>query len=175
MDEEPILFYTRDGEYGFLSNFTRAEQMCMIPPWVRGSGDIPIRFPTNEHYFQACKADNIETFLWIVGARDEDDSNPFLAMKAGRSLRPGKELVDGWDDLRVGVMLDGLRAKFSQNADLKEKLLATGDRPIHEDSPTDSFWGWNAPSQGNIPQPGFGKDMLGKLLVQVREELLIRN
>ncbi len=56
-------------------------------------------------------------------------------------------------------MKNGLRAKFTQNSDLKEKLLATGNAVLHEDSPTDMIWGAK------------GKDMLGKLLMQIREEL----
>jgi predicted NAD-dependent protein-ADP-ribosyltransferase YbiA (DUF1768 family) len=42
---------------------------------------------------------------------------------------------------------------------LKEKLLATGDAILHEDSPTDVFWGKK------------GEDWLGKLLMKVRDEI----
>jgi predicted NAD-dependent protein-ADP-ribosyltransferase YbiA (DUF1768 family) len=66
-------------------------------------------------------------------------------------------------------MLHGLRCKFSQNTDLAAKLLATGDAVLHE-SPkggfTDSFWG-NTP----LPDGRPGASHLGRLLMQVREEL----
>lgn len=139
---EEINFYTRDGEYGWLSNFYRAKQVVGV-----------LVYPTNEHYYQSQKARDKFVHDWIGSA-----PTPFLAMQAGRSLRRGKELVDNWDDMKVDVMLKGLRAKF-QNSELKAKLLATGDATIHEDSPTDSFWGIR------------GKDMLGKLLMRVRSEL----
>ena len=80
-------------------------------------------------------------------------------MEAGRSLRKNKELIDGWDDRKVEIMLKGLRAKFSQSKMLREALLETGNATIHENSPTDMFWGIK------------GEDMLGKLLMKVREEL----
>lgn len=38
-------------------------------------------------------------------------------------------------------MLIGLRAKFSQNKNLLEKLLATGDREMREHTPRDKYWG----------------------------------
>lgn len=138
-----INFYFRKKEYGWLSNFERAEQIVGT-----------IKYKTNEHYYQSQKASRAVDFFWI-----NDASSPFLAMKAGRSLRKGKELIDNWDNLKVKIMYEGLKAKFSQNENLKKKLLDTGDAILHEDSPSDMFWGKK------------GKDMLGKLLMEVRDEL----
>ena len=78
-------------------------------------------------------------------------------MKAGRSLRK-KEMVENWDEIKADIMLKGLRAKF-KNPELRKKLLATGNLPLHENSPTDMYWGIK------------GKDMLGKLIMKVREEI----
>ena len=138
MDE--INFYFRKKETGWLSNFWRAKQV------VRG-----YYYPTNEHFYQAMKANDNNIIQWISEA-----PNPFLAMKAGRSLRKGKEFIKNWDNLKVNIMYEGLLAKFSQNTNLKEKLLATEDAILHEDSPSDMFWGKK------------GKDMLGKLIMKVR-------
>ena len=60
-----------------------------------------------------------------------------------------------------GIALQA-RAKFIQHPDLREKLLSTGDAILHEDSPWDKYWGY---------AKGGGLDRLGKLLMQVREEL----
>jgi N-glycosidase YbiA len=138
-----ILFYGRDEEYGWLSNFERSIQV------VDGN-----EYPTNEHYYQAMKANSEEFRKWIA-----DAPNPFAAMKAGRSLREGKELRSDWDTFKFDYMYKGLIAKFSQNPELKRKLLDTGDIEIHENSPTDMIWGIK------------GQDMLGKLLMKVRNEL----
>jgi ribA/ribD-fused uncharacterized protein len=79
-------------------------------------------------------------------------------MMAGRNLRE-KELRPDWEEIKFDIMLKGLRAKFHQNHQLLEILLNTGDATIHENSPTDMIWGI------------LGEDKLGKLLMQVREEL----
>lgn len=137
-----INFYFRKEKYGWLSNFHRSEQI------VNG-----IIYFTNEHYYQSMMAKDPLVRWWIASA-----PNPFLAMKAGEALRKDKELRDDWNTMKVKIMLIGLRAKF-KNPLLRQKLLDTGNAILHEDSPTDKFWGKK------------GKDMLGKLLMQVREEI----
>lgn len=142
-----ILFYLRDDPYGFLSNFHRARQVV----------DAVI-YATNEHYYQSQRTTDRRLREWIRNA-----PTPFLAMIAGRTLREGKELSSDWNaSTKVGVMLKGLRAKFTQNEGLKEALLSTGNEVIHEDSKTDMFWGWC---------DGKGKDKLGYLLMIIRDEL----
>ena len=142
MSIKEIFFYSRDKDYGWLSNFAR------FPQVVDG-----IVYSTNEHFYQSRKAKDYSVCMWIASA-----PNPFLAMKIGRSLRP-YEMVDWTEEKRVEVMLKGLRAKFFGRKDTRELLLATGSAILHENSPTDMFWGVK------------GKDMLGKLLMQVRDEL----
>lgn len=143
MNVVEIDFYSRKSEYGWLSNFWRC------PIFIDGS---PYSYPTNEHYYQSEKAKDKKIKCWIRGA-----PTPYAAMLAGRSLR-SHEIVDNWDNKKVEVMLTGLRAKF-KNPELRQLLLNTGNAILHEDSPTDLFWGKK------------GKDMLGKLLMQVRDEI----
>jgi len=138
-----IYFYLKDEEHGWLSNF--------YPSEFRYSG---LEFPTNEHFYQAQKANDMDFEKWIANA-----PNPFHAMLAGRNLRVEKgEKDQNWEHVKLTIMRIGLRRKF-QIPLLREKLLATGYMPIHEDSPTDMFWGVK------------GKDWLGRLLVEVREEI----
>lgn len=68
-----------------------------------------------------------------------------------------------WDDVKVGIMRDILRAKAAQHEYVRRKLLATGDRELVEDSWRDDFWGWG-PNRD-------GQNMLGKLWMEVRHEL----
>jgi ribA/ribD-fused uncharacterized protein len=68
-----------------------------------------------------------------------------------------------WDDVKVGIMVDILRAKAAQHEYVRRKLLATGDRELIEDSWRDDFWGWGADKNG--------RNQLGKLWMQVRAEL----
>jgi ribA/ribD-fused uncharacterized protein len=136
-----IKFYFRKKEYGWLSNFERRTQV------VDG-----LIYLTNEHYYQCQKARGEVVREWIRQA-----PSAWLAMKAGRSLRK-KEMVDNWEEKKLDVMLKGLRAKF-KNEILAKKLLETKPHSLHEDSPTDMFWGIK------------GEDWLGKLLMRVRDEL----
>lgn len=64
-----------------------------------------------------------------------------------------------WEEIKEEVIKEGLYAKFSQNPDLREKLLNTGDAILHENSPRDKYWGVR------------GQDRLGKLLMELREKL----
>lgn len=139
---EKIFFYSRDEKYGWLSNFHRSLQAV-----------DSVFYPTNEHYYQSMKTDDPDLKRWIASA-----PTPFLAMKAGRSLREGKELVSHWENIKVEVMLKGLRAKFN-SPKLREMLLATGNSILMEESQVDMFWGC------------YGENMLGKLLMQVRSEI----
>lgn len=68
-----------------------------------------------------------------------------------------------WDEIKVSVMEELLRAKLEQNPYVKQKLLQTRNYPICEDSPKDSFWG--------IGSNRDGKNELGKLWMKLRTEL----
>lgn len=68
-----------------------------------------------------------------------------------------------WDEVKVGVMRDVLRAKAAQHEYVWRKLLETGDRELIEDSWRDNFWGWG-PNRD-------GQNMLGKLWMEIRSEL----
>jgi hypothetical protein len=68
-----------------------------------------------------------------------------------------------WRDVREDVMRRALRAKFTQHDALRAFLLATGDDELVEDADWDSFWG-NGPD-------GKGDNVLGKMLVELREDL----
>jgi len=143
---ERIGFYIRTRKYGWMSNFHPAKQV------VDG-----IEYSSNEHYYQSQKAKDEQVRSWIASA-----PKPYHAMKAGRALR-SNEMRPGWAEAKVGVMLTGLRAKFSQNPELRQALIDTGDAEIFENSPTDKFWGGALPNSSNL---------LGELLMQVRLEII---
>ncbi len=68
-----------------------------------------------------------------------------------------------WNEVKVSIMKDILRAKASQHEYVRRKLLETGDRELIEDSWRDSFWGWGENKDG--------QNMLGKLWMEIREEI----
>jgi hypothetical protein len=144
---EIIKFYIKEEPYGFLSNFWRVEQ------YSHGKN---YKVKTNENGYQSEKAKDPLMRDWIAKA-----PTAYAAMMAGKNLKPD-EIVDDWDNKKVEVMRIGLLAKFSQNYLLGQALLRTGDAILIEDSPTDMFWGGRLEGSQN---------MLGKLLMEVREEL----
>jgi len=144
-----IRFFIREEPHGFLSNFERT-------PIVIGS----VLYQTNEHYYQSQKAINDTIRAYIMNA-----PNATIAMVLGRELEHNKYLKKhckpNWEEIKLNIMLNGLRHKF-KNLELREKLLATGNAILHENNPEDFYW---------AIADGTGKSMLGKLLMQVREEI----
>ena len=110
---------------------------------------------TAEHLFQAAKAADQEQAKWILTA-----PSPAEAKQRGKVVK----LREDWDTYRVEAMKKVLDYKF-QDAILREKLLATGDAELIEANTWhDTYWGVNT-------WTGQGHNMLGILLMKVREEL----
>jgi hypothetical protein len=141
---EPVLFYGAQNPFGEFSNFFQARFVLDGLEW-----------PDVEHYFMAQKNPHDPGYqLQVFNA-----STPGRAKQLGRSTK----LRPNWDNIKFGVMLRAVRAKFNQNAHLKAMLLATGERPLHENC-KDPWWGGGPNFKG-------GKDWLGRILIQVRREL----
>ena len=152
-----IKFFIREKPYGWLSNFERTPITIMVR-WGT------VTYPTNEHYYQAQKANCEEVHDWIAFA-----PHARLAMIMGKQLEHNKYLkkymIEDWSSKKNDVMLEGLRHKF-QNPKLKKLLLSTGNAILHEDNKEDFYWGVG---------DGTGESRLGKLLMQVRDELRSSN
>ena len=84
-----------------------------------------------------------------------------IAARMGRD--PKKTLRRDWESVKVGIMRDVVRAKFTQHDDIRQILLSTGDAKIVEHTENDSYWGDGG--------DGSGKNMLGRILMEVREDL----
>ena len=129
-------------EYEFLSNFYHSPfNFCGTT------------FLTNEHFFQAAKATNIDDFLEVVSR-----STPREAKISGRKIicRPD------WHSIKINVMSMGLRLKF-QDPELREKLLATENWYLEETNTwNDTFWG----VCNNV-----GYNYLGNLLMDLRTQI----
>jgi ribA/ribD-fused uncharacterized protein len=85
-------------------------------------------------------------------------------MKAAELGRSRKEqIVKNWDNIKINVMYEVVKAKFTQHTELTKLLLDTKDAIIIEHTENDDFWG----DGGN----GKGKNMLGKVLMRVRDDI----
>lgn len=98
--------------------------------------------------------------------------NPREAKDLGRKV---KGYNDGeWSKVRYKKMLEVCLAKFSQNNELKQTLLSTGDKIIVEGSPYDRIWGvgWHWTDPEILYEVNWrGKNLLGKVLMEVRNTL----
>jgi ribA/ribD-fused uncharacterized protein len=131
------------GEYRFLSNFFPAE--------IVYEG---ITYPTVEHAYQSAKTLDMNERKRIAAIK-----TPGEAKTEGRKLK----LRDDWDTAKFQVMEDCVRYKFTHHDDLREKLLATGDKLLEEGNTWgDRIWG---------VYQGQGENHLGKILMKIRDEL----
>lgn len=77
-----------------------------------------------------------------------------------------------WHDMSHPLVYAGNIAKFSQNTNLKDLLLNTGDTVLVEASPYDNIWGIGFKAEDaerNIDS--WGENRLGKILMEVRNTL----
>lgn len=171
-----ILFYTTKGPHGCFTNFSRHSFDYNGKTW-----------PTSEHAFQAMKFwpeyPEFVNLIWTAKTPKqaaEIGRNKNLPLRADWELRPTEEIVNKLptkpklDNLfskcepifaRVKdvLMYEVCLAKFSQNEEIKQILLSTGNDTIVEDSPIDSYWGWGANRSG--------ENKLGRILMIVRDVL----
>jgi len=138
-----IKFYKIKDPHGYMGNYSRHRFFFFFRWW--NCVEAP---------YQAMKTfDKAEQdVIWQASGSNEAR---LLGQKV--TLRPD------WDTARDVVMKECLVAKFLQHKDIRDQLLATGDEELIEDSPIDYYWGCG--------KDGSGKNMLGKLLMEVREEL----
>lgn len=134
------------GKYRFLSNF--------YPAVVQYQGDW---YPTVEHAYQAAK--------FPVEQREQFWD---LSMRPGEAKRRGRgQGGPGWHKVSLPVMLELVRAKFKEPK-LLQLLINTGVSELVEGNNWhDNFYGvCSCAHCGNK-----GSNELGKILMQVREEV----
>lgn len=143
--KDVIQFYRVSDEYGEFSNFAAFPIKLQGKVWL-----------TSEHYFQAQKFAGTEHAEAIRQTR-----SPMIAARMGRDRK--KPLRRDWEAVKDDIMRKAVRAKFTQHSELLTLLLATGDAVLVEHTTNDSYWG----NGGD----GSGKNMLGQILMHLRDEL----
>ena len=162
------------GDYFYLSNF-----YC-CPVEYEG-----LVYPNSEAAFQAAKNiatdQEVEEYFKKIRVNLEDVSDfhkekvklqltaekrmPFTEMTPSEAKKAGRrcKLRPDWEEEKYGIMEKIVMNKFLYNPALKDKILETEDAVLIEGNNWgDRIWGM---------VDGKGKNILGKILMEVRDEL----
>ena len=139
--------------YSFLSNFYQSKFMI-----------DDITFPTVEHFYQFKKTHNYDDALSLLKI-----DNPGKVKRISRSL----PMRHDWDNIKRFVMATGVYEKFSQNLDLRNKLISTYPAYLLEGNTWhDNYWG-HCSCDKCINKNHY--NILGTILMSVRKELKDNN
>ena len=129
------------GKYYFLSNFYSA------PVTYHG-----ITYQNSEAAFHAQKDPS--------RSNEFANLNPSQAKKLGRRVN----LRSDWEQVKDRIMYEIVLLKFTQNPELRQKLLETNDSTLVEANTWhDSYWGYDEINN-------CGLNRLGKILMSIRDE-----
>ena len=142
--EKQIFFY--EHEFYVFSNYS-----SFMLEW---KGKL---YPTSEHAYHSEKFEDEDIKEQLRNTRSAHDSQVFANANNDKRRK-------GWDEIKLGIMREILKAKVSQHPYVMKKLVESGDKELIEDSWRDDFWGWGPNKDG--------ANHLGKLWVEIRRELV---
>lgn len=129
------------GKYYFLSNFYSAKVNYE-----------DLVYDNNEAAFQAQK--------------DPTRAKEFVGIPPNKAKSLGRRvnLRTDWEDVKIDIMADIVKAKFTQNENLRAALINTDNAKLIEGNNWgDVFWGVDN---------GEGKNELGNILMKLRDEFI---
>jgi ribA/ribD-fused uncharacterized protein len=165
-----IFFYGHHPHYGdkhYLSNW------CPSPfvseDELEGEESIHV-YANNEQYMMAEKArlfGDDHALAKILGNGD-----PAFCKKWGRKVRGFDATI--WNNNCKKIVSKGLYYKFSQNEEMEDYLVSTGDKILVETNPYDRIWGIGLTAHQasrTLPSEWPGTNYLGECLMEVRKML----
>lgn len=156
---EIICFHNPEEENGYLSNWYLSNFI------IEG-----MLFSSMEQYMMYKKAMCFDDKTVANKILETKDVAEIKAL--GRQVSNYNDSI--WNGMRQILIYEGLLAKFTQNEDLKEQLLSTGDDILAECAVKDRIWGiglsMTSPKRLNIYQWN-GQNLLGYALMLVRERI----
>ncbi|MCA9351928.1 DUF1768 domain-containing protein [Patescibacteria group bacterium] len=136
------------GKYRWLSNFW--------PVTILYEDRV---YPTVEHAYQAQKTSSLSERDWFTQNNDPSEAKAY-----GQTLT----LRSDWNDVKIHIMKELTRIKY-QNNFLRTQLINTGNQYLQEGNTWgDTFWGVNIIT-------GQGKNNMGHILMEIRDELFLEH
>lgn len=161
-----ICFHKPEEKNGFLSN------------WYKSSftDENNVTFSSAEQYMMYRKA-------MLFG--DEDIARKVMSLSSPAEIKALGRLVRGfdekiWDENKYSIVKHGAELKFSQNAELMERLMSFGECVFAECSVSDRVWGiglsMTSPQRFSVSR-WRGENLLGRALTEVSGNVypIIRN
>ena len=141
---------------------------CLSQWWPCKFKSNGIKYNCAEQYMMSEKAKlfkDEESFQLIMQENSQKKIKEY-----GRLIKNFND--EEWNKHKINIVVQGNLLKFSQNEDLKQFLIGTGDKILVEASPTDRIWGIgldkNNPDARN-PLKWKGENLLGFYLMKVRD------
>lgn len=154
-----IGFHGSAKQYGFLSN------------WYLSKFSVDGKYFTSmEQWIMYSKA--ILFNDEVIADQIMCEIRPDIIKRLGRKVSGYTD--SKWAAERYEILVKGLSAKFSQSDELKELLLGTGDYTLAEFAKRDRIYGIGMDDSDYYrfdPTKWYGQNLLGKALMQVREQL----
>jgi len=149
---------------------TGVSASCFSQWYDAGFSIDGVHYRTAEHYMMAGKAR-------LFG--DTKILDQILASATPEGAKALGRRIEGFDDAkwaqaRYALVVEGNRAKFSQNAALGDFLRATADQVLVEASPVDFIWGIGLAkdhADAHNPARWRGLNLLGFALMDVRDTM----
>lgn len=154
-----IFFWKQNEKHGYMSQWYPAEM------YIGG-----IKYVNCEQYMMAAKAmlfEDIVTYYEIM-----KEMNPNQIKKLGRKVKNFDEAI--WNQHKKRIVFEANFAKFTQNPDLRDKLVQeTGDAILAEASPYDKIYGigMSADNPDVKDVNKWGQNILGEVIMKVRNYL----
>lgn len=154
-----VCFHNPGEKNGFLSNWYPS-------PFIAGG----IAFSSMEQFMMYRKS---------MCFKDDNMASQILQTNDVGQIKELGRLVSGyidsyWSGIRQIVVYEGLLEKFSQNGDLKRRLIATGDAVLAECAVKDRIWGIGLSMKDpeRLDRTKWkGQNLLGYTLMMVRDRL----
>jgi ribA/ribD-fused uncharacterized protein len=159
-----IYFYGLRDQFNYMSNFYKCNFQATI------NGEL-LQFNCSEQYFMYKKCLQFDPTNTDLLKQILTTTSATRVKALGRTVRNFSEIE--WAAVRYNIMLEALYHKFTQNLALKTKLASTHPKILYEASKRDRIWGigFYANDAINQPKERFGSNLLGRALMETRDNL----
>ena len=128
-------------------------------------------YGSSEHLYQALKSKNKNWHKIIRDLENPKDTKKLAHKKLSKYYKEQDsynifKIRDDWDNVKIRAMQLAVMLKFTQNKNLREKLIKENGYIEEKNDWNDTFWG---------TYNGIGQNNLGKILMEFREVSLSCN